>query len=690
MTLRFRASALALVLLGNGMLAVCGDQSAAQPVKQELTSLAGGWKALANFDSNGKLHVCMALRLPDKNGMMFGAFTAPAGELPAAVASPDSEMWGVVVRSDSWQLELGEKPRSVDITFDAQAQYHVSAFVEDKQTLLIPTQADEIARQFRKSYAMSIAFEQQHFDFSLAGTFRLLPVLTNCLRTSSIKGPPAEAPIGRFVHNFHPGPTAGQTEKDCDQTADADRQIAACSQLLAGGGKLTAQRRFLYHLNRALGYREKGDDNSALADYDAASVLDPESYLVFLGRGSVYQNKGKLDLALTNYNAAILRAPKYSYALVGRGEVYAKTGELDRALADFDRAIRINPKDYDAYSGRGGVYLDQGNYDRALADYDAAIRLDSSQAFLYGERAVVHARRGDHGIAIADAQQAVRLEPKTADAHAVLAFAFAKTGDFGRAQSEIDEAFRLGSKNANAFLYRGEIYLLKREPQLALKDFEDALALRPYSVFAKAGREAAQLALTAPMASLSTAATPVAVAPMQAGLPATATAPIAVRTDATTDSLSTFFGEENVDFRVFPQNTLQSVVRKPTPLAIPSATTLTTMELKKAIDGGRPVVLIDAFGDDHAMTIKGAVALPYAGTFGTFQDQLQTRLSSALKSLLQGRADASLIFFCGGVNCWESYNAALRAHAAGFQNISWYRGGLAAWKEAGFPMQPNQ
>jgi PQQ-dependent catabolism-associated CXXCW motif protein len=349
----------------------------------------------------------------------------------------------------------------------------------------------------------------------------------------------------------------------------------------------------------------------------------------------------------------------------------------------------------------------KADYDQALAEFNAAIRLDSSNAFAYGDRATLHARRGNHEMAIADAEQAVRLKPKEADLHAILAFVVAKAGNFGRAQGEIDDAFRLESKNAIAFLYRGEIYLLKREPQLALKDFEDALALRPHSTFAKAGREAAQLALT-PTASPSTAAAPAeaapvafapaavkpavvapaAVAPAQTGLPAAA--PVAVHADAATDSRPAFYGDENIDFRVFPQNTLQSAVRKPTPLAIPSAVTVTTVELKNAMDSGRPVVLIDALGDEHARTIKGAVALPYAGIFGTFNDQIQTRLANALNGLLQGRTDASLVFFCEGVDCWESYNAALRAHAAGFQNISWYRGGLAAWREAGFPMQPNQ
>jgi PQQ-dependent catabolism-associated CXXCW motif protein len=151
-----------------------------------------------------------------------------------------------------------------------------------------------------------------------------------------------------------------------------------------------------------------------------------------------------------------------------------------------------------------------------------------------------------------------------------------------------------------------------------------------------------------------------------------------------------YYGSENIDFGVRPQNTMKRDVGSQTPLTIPGAATVTTTELMDAMQHGRPMVLIDALRDNHSQTIKGAVSLPYAGNYGTFHDQVQTRVAKALGDLAQRRAGLPLIFFCEGVRCWESYNAVLRARAAGFENISWYRGGLDAWKEAGFPLQPNE
>ena len=89
-----------------------------------------------------------------------------------------------------------------------------------------------------------------------------------------------------------------------------------------------------------------------------------------------------------------------------------------------------------------------------------------------------------------------------------------------------------------------------------------------------------------------------------------------------------------------------------------------------------------------AQTIRGAVHLPAAGRFGTFSDGTQAQVARDLSVLTQGQRDTWLVFFCLGVRCWESYNAALRARAAGYPNIYWYRGGWEAWDAHDLPKAP--
>lgn len=148
-----------------------------------------------------------------------------------------------------------------------------------------------------------------------------------------------------------------------------------------------------------------------------------------------------------------------------------------------------------------------------------------------------------------------------------------------------------------------------------------------------------------------------------------------------------FFANEDSNFSVPAQSTLQSNVGSPTPLSIPGARTVSTAQVAYEVRQNRRMVLVDALADYHATTIAGAVYLPAAGRYGSFSDQAQHQLVRDLAALTEGKRDTLLVFFCLGVQCWESYNAALRAVVAGYPNVFWYRGGLQSWSAAGYPMR---
>ena len=148
----------------------------------------------------------------------------------------------------------------------------------------------------------------------------------------------------------------------------------------------------------------------------------------------------------------------------------------------------------------------------------------------------------------------------------------------------------------------------------------------------------------------------------------------------------TNYANETTNFGVAPQKTLKSNVGSQTPTSIPGGRTMTTKDLAKALHDGLPITLIDAWDDQqrgtHA-TLPGATELTYAGQPGNFDDAIQARLQGDLAKLTKGDWNQTLVFFCQGAECWEAYNAALRAIHAGYGDVVWYRGGLPAWQQAG-------
>jgi tetratricopeptide (TPR) repeat protein len=124
--------------------------------------------------------------------------------------------------------------------------------------------------------------------------------------------------------------------------ASGEPAIAACTRAIASGRYASSELATL-HYDRAIEYANKGDNDRAIADFDAAILLDPTS-------------------------AAIRN---------DRGVAWLAKSEYDRALADFSEAIRLDPNDADYYNNRGSSWHLKGDDDRAIVDYDEAIRRNS-------------------------------------------------------------------------------------------------------------------------------------------------------------------------------------------------------------------------------------------------------------------------------------------------------------------------
>lgn len=147
------------------------------------------------------------------------------------------------------------------------------------------------------------------------------------------------------------------------------------------------------------------------------------------------------------------------------------------------------------------------------------------------------------------------------------------------------------------------------------------------------------------------------------------------------------FAAEAEDYGVPPQHVVhQGNPHAPTPLTVPGAARITTVQLYGELQARRPMVLI--YANEGADAIVGSHWLFGAGRGNGFDDAVQERLRRKLEALTQGSKDAIIVTYCFDSHCWLSYNAALRAVKLGYRNVYWYRGGRAAWHAAGLSLVP--
>ena len=119
-----------------------------------------------------------------------------------------------------------------------------------------------------------------------------------------------------------------------------------------------------------------------LSELDRASVLT--------ARGKAYRDSGELAAALADFEAALILNPVSANAFNQRALVLEESGHHERALEDFRRALALSPRFAVAYKNRGVAQFFAGNLACAGVDLDAALALARDDAEIYLFRGFLH------------------------------------------------------------------------------------------------------------------------------------------------------------------------------------------------------------------------------------------------------------------------------------------------------------
>ncbi len=148
------------------------------------------------------------------------------------------------------------------------------------------------------------------------------------------------------------------------------------------------------------------------------------------------------------------------------------------------------------------------------------------------------------------------------------------------------------------------------------------------------------------------------------------------------------YDSETLDYGLAPATQIRTgSYDAPTPTIVTGAQTVTTPMLRTMLAAPNPLVLIDVIGGNPTGSLPGAVWLAGAGLGTGFNDDVQVKLAAHLRELTGGDVNRPVAFLCAHRNCWLSLNASMRAVRLGYTHVYWYRGGRAAWRAAGLPME---
>lgn len=135
--------------------------------------------------------------------------------------------------------------------------------------------------------------------------------------------------------------------------------------------------------------------------------------------------------------------------------------------------------------------------------------------------------------------------------------------------------------------------------------------------------------------------------------------------------------------------------RSPTPDTIDDVQTISTSELKAALNATPTPIIIDVINSEYRASrfietkphysVPGAYWLPNTGRGSLDQPWHNYLVNNALK-LTMNSHDYPVVVMCKS-DCWLSWNATRRLKNAGFTHLFWYKNGIDSWQNAGLPVE---
>ena len=156
---------------------------------------------------------------------------------------------------------------------------------------------------------------------------------------------------------------------------------------------------------------KSGDLLGALAFYNQATKLEPESAEYWFNQALTLFHLKRFEEAIAAYDQAIALKPDFFKAWYNRGGILVEFGDFDGAITSFDKAIELQPNYQEAWSSRGLALLKLGLIWEAISSYDQALELQRQDQETWYYRGVALAVGEQYEDAIASYNQAIEIQP---------------------------------------------------------------------------------------------------------------------------------------------------------------------------------------------------------------------------------------------------------------------------------------
>ncbi len=170
----------------------------------------------------------------------------------------------------------------------------------------------------------------------------------------------------------------------------------------------------------------------ALPYIDACISEHPDNAALYNNRGNIYKEMGNYNAAILDYQKAIRLNPSFTSPYNGLAIVYLKTSQYDNGLEVLNKLKEISPNNIEGAINRASIESMMNDYNAAIQDYNIVLK-DKRNSIFYRERAYAYLASSKPEQAISDYENYFKAGHSSAEAYKFMGIAYQTIGNNDKA-----------------------------------------------------------------------------------------------------------------------------------------------------------------------------------------------------------------------------------------------------------------
>jgi tetratricopeptide (TPR) repeat protein len=210
-------------------------------------------------------------------------------------------------------------------------------------------------------------------------------------------------------------------------------------------------------------------------------IESPTSVQSKIKSGRQLAKQGQLDEALAEFESATRLDPNSKLARLGLGALKARMDRLDDALKEFKEVLRLDPMNVQAYLRSARVLISKKELGAAQQNAESALRIDPKAPLAHLILGHISLLRNDLSTAKEHFSKTLALNPRLVRARIQIAAALRHEGKLSDALAQLNAAVRIEPQNASSYDALGKLHLARKDFASAREAFDKAIEFRPES-----------------------------------------------------------------------------------------------------------------------------------------------------------------------------------------------------------------